>query len=659
MIEDLDALGKPPSGILAGNGLLWLGSYSECTKKIDGAHYCLAEVDLGLASILFENSHIDGGDVNVNSIVPSSLFGICAPSECSEQDVSMVVKKIISVVNQTWGINSSFRSVHCNKKSEYTSGAIATIALCAVILSLCLVGTIADVLLSFTRPSTRPVDKSNEYLPVTNDSMEIDDTQEANAPNILGSNKQNGCRRTRDKPETTSLISRSPPVDHFQPRRRRTLLDFFLCFSLIKNTSSIMDTEVRPGSITSIHGMRVLSMWWVVLGHCFYYLVIRTPAMTRDEIVTVPTFVNRFTAEAVVNATLSVDTFFVLSGLLVAYVSLRRMEKSNGKLPIFQFYFHRFYRLTPTYMFVLLFYAKLLGFFSEGPLWFKYQTNEECDKHWWTNLLYINNIYPGKDECMGWSWYLATDMQFYIIAPIILFTTHRFRLKGLLTIVGFLMCSSFISTAAIYSHYDVRGTPFSSLLSGEDASNLVYVKPYCRIAPYLVGLTLGYLLQHKREFKGSKMRMYLFSVTGWCVAVALAVTTLYGPEKDDRLLKRHPFTHTGDVIYGTFGRFAWSLATAWVIFACHHGLGGFVNKILSARFWIPLSRLTYCTYLVHIIAINTLSGSFKTMITYNDIHMAFIFAGVLVMAYAAAFIVSVCVEFPIMELENLIFTKRS
>ena len=63
---DLDALGKPPSGILAGNGLLWLGSYIECTRKIDGAHYCLAEVDLGLASILLENSHIDGGDVNVN-----------------------------------------------------------------------------------------------------------------------------------------------------------------------------------------------------------------------------------------------------------------------------------------------------------------------------------------------------------------------------------------------------------------------------------------------------------------------------------------------------------------------------------------------------------------------------------------------------------------
>lgn len=70
------------------------------------------------------------------------------------------------------------------------------------------------------------------------------------------------------------------------------------------------------------------------------------------------------------------------------------------------------------------------------------------------------------------------------------------------------------------------------------------------------------------------MRMYLFNVTGWCVAVVLAVTTLYGPDKNDRLRDRDPFTHAGDVIYGTFGRFAWSLATAWVIFACHHGLGG-------------------------------------------------------------------------------------
>lgn len=54
------------------------------------------------------------------------------------------------------------------------------------------------------------------------------------------------------------------------------------------------------------------------------------------------------------------------------------------------------------------------------------------------------------------------------------------------------------------------------------------------------------------------------------------------------------------------------------LLVCFEGL---VNKILSARFWIPLSRLTYCAYLVHIIAIVALYGSFETVQAYSDVHI--------------------------------------
>jgi len=47
---------------------------------------------------------------------------------------------------------------------------------------------------------------------------------------------------------------------------------------------------------------------------------------------------------------------------------------------------------------------------------------------------------------------------------------------------------------------------------------------------------------------------------------------------------------------------------------------GLVNKILSAGFWIPLSRLTYCAYLVHPIVIIVLLGSFETAQAYSDVH---------------------------------------
>lgn len=54
---------------------------------------------------------------------------------------------------------------------------------------------------------------------------------------------------------------------------------------------------------------------------------------------------------------------------------------------------------------------------------------ENCNKYWWRNFLYINNLTEIKEMCIGWTWYLANDMQFYIFAVVLLLISRRYLHK--------------------------------------------------------------------------------------------------------------------------------------------------------------------------------------------------------------------------------------
>ena len=54
-----------------------------------------------------------------------------------------------------------------------------------------------------------------------------------------------------------------------------TLKKVFLTFSLYSNTSALLNTEQQASNITCIHGIRFLSMTWIVIGHTTVYYCIR------------------------------------------------------------------------------------------------------------------------------------------------------------------------------------------------------------------------------------------------------------------------------------------------------------------------------------------------------------------------------------------------
>ena len=52
----------------------------------------------------------------------------------------------------------------------------------------------------------------------------------------------------------------------------------------------------------------------------------------------------RWEMETIVNTTVSVDTFFLMSGLLVSYLLLRELDRCKGKFNVALFYLHRYMR---------------------------------------------------------------------------------------------------------------------------------------------------------------------------------------------------------------------------------------------------------------------------------------------------------------------------
>lgn len=87
------------------------------------------------------------------------------------------------------------------------------------------------------------------------------------------------------------------------------------------------------------------------------------------------------------------------------------------------------------------------------------QLKDPCIQYWWTNLLYINNLvpWPAGSECYGVTWYLANDMQFHVISPLIILLLVRRRHLGF-GLISVLMGGSLAARVATGVHFDLTSS---------------------------------------------------------------------------------------------------------------------------------------------------------------------------------------------------------
>lgn len=625
-LKFLDADGKLPPGFLQG-GWNWVGDYQQCNSIVSSYNIYTKHRFKGkyFSIALFRN----GGPF---LYALPLMIGACLPDTCDKSDTHALAEVAFAPLAE---FNMSVGYVTADVKQPYDAAAILTFVISAILGVLILLGTSAELI---------------------NDRIKTPE----NKGLLFSSGAKYGAIPTEDTDHTKLLADDTTVQKQYTLSRKDRLIGVLLCFSFIRNTKKLLNTSTAKGPLACLNGLRVISMWWVIQGHTYGF----TTTVLSNPLYAENTLPKRFTFQAILNGTFSVDSFFFLSGLLVAYLALREISE-KGRLNWVYFFFHRYWRLTPLYAYVLLILLSMSVYMISGPFqWMVtdphgpwHEIPNSCREYWWSNLLYINNLYPkyGQGECFGWSWYLANDMQFYLFISPLLIILFKFNKVVGAAVSVFLIAACVSIRGFLVSWYGIERFDGPPTKHTDDpwGKDPMYARPWARMSVYVVGFLVGFILQYTR----CRLKINKFLVLiGWSLALSTALAVIYGLY----YYNSHPGTPMGLVangFYSSFCRTAWALSLSWLVLACASGYGGPVNWFLSWKIWAPLGRLTYAAYLVHPIVLVVYQTNLMTPLHFTDLTLIYMFVSNLIFSYITAYIVSMVVEAPMMALEKLLLKK--
>ncbi|KAK0411265.1 hypothetical protein QR680_005568 [Steinernema hermaphroditum] len=412
------------------------------------------------------------------------------------------------------------------------------------------------------------------------------------------------------------------------PVMQRTDVRFFRAFSLYTNISEICNVggAKKEGQISPIHCIRFFSICWVMIGHSLmlvYFFCASNPLEAMEIMKDVP-------AQILTNAYFAVDSFFFMSGLLLAYMWFKALKTNRRRTMSLSgwllFYTHRILRLSPPYYVTIVFYTFVFRtWIHDMPTYMTPPIDDPCSKNYWINLLYLTNLVDYKDQCYLISWYLATDLQVFLFTPLILIPFAFKPLLGYVVAGLFLAASTVANAICVFLFYfppsdfsfgkqDPRMRDFSLY------TFLMYDAPWIRCQVYIMGMVLGYYLQVNPKRRAPKIN-HLVNIFCWICAAGLmlaAVLVLYTWTNGTE------WTLAQRAAYSALSKPAWGLGLCWIVYACFYGYGGPINSFMSWEIWVPLGRLSYSAYLIHMMVAVYLPGMKQGDIYYSTFPDAFV-----------------------------------
>ncbi|XP_043465529.1 O-acyltransferase like protein-like isoform X2 [Leptopilina heterotoma] len=429
------------------------------------------------------------------------------------------------------------------------------------------------------------------------------------------------------------------------------------CFSARKNFNEIMRITSGNRALNSINLIRVFLSFLAVVAHRqVQYIYAGTISGQYFEwVMSTPFF------GLTHNFSILVDGFFGLGGLLLSYLSLKKLNAS-GKLNYVRLILTRLVRLLPLFMFVTFGYATVFYRFGSGPFWevsvgFNHNS---CSSYWWTNLFFINNYFGGNNKCAIQTWYLAVDFHCYLIGLLLITVFHKMNRK-----IGYIfLVTTLIIFAALPFHFTYKNnadplyTSFVKHRMVEEMDYFVnnYVKTHFRLAAYVTGLILGALIY---DYENANWRLSkIWSQIFIFAAVFLAAFTMWSGT-----LFMNPnliISAFIKALYASLQRpiFALSICAIPLLFTIGSGLD-FYYKIVNSKWIQRLSRISFAIYLTHYALFLYELGTIRTAFTFSFYNSVKYLFGDMIYSVLLGLFFTIVIEFPFRNVGDIILKRKA
>lgn len=486
----MDTYGRNPPGLLQGN-LFWEGLYSECNRlkleysfenwsKQHDTRYCVVKF-----RAYDWPDHID------NEIV-ALRFGACVPKACD----SLNYKNKYQLMMELYNFNARPIDIGAGKVTDLyclpdedspmrsiwnsKSSAITLIA------GICWICLLLYATIKHRRSSDenqpKPGSKMIEVyksLSITNNLTLLFDTEAVSSLVQAGDQlKDTVVSRKRERSRTDAENANNQASSIGQG---------------VKSPEKIID-------LRAIEGIKTIAMCYVIFGHT---LMCSTSGMLDGrQITNNPLFFYGNMIPA-----FSVNTFFGITGILTCYL----MFKQNDAFPFMTqptkwiaFIIYRYLRIIPIYLIVVLYCKKIAKYTNYGPIW-DYGTSSLsqrriCEQESWLwALMFGSNFKKPLEHCIPSAWYLANDMQFFMVTPFFLVFLSKSAKWGK-RFLGFCIVSLYIASMVSIYRSDIDNFIPIALFHPHGFKTYVanlhhnYTRPYYRIPAYLFGLYIGFVL---------------------------------------------------------------------------------------------------------------------------------------------------------------------